>query len=200
MTSSFYVPLPPGGCHYCRQVTGTEQRITSWGHDITACQECHTMAGARAPKPAATPRRGTPEERAAKVIYTRQWRASRAAGHEHRVDGLPVARHITTLLEAGWTYTSIAEAAGVAVNTVRRTHQRLVKRPHAPSAEAILAITLPTRQEIVVGEVEHLIGTRTPQAIAEAVGYAKADNLARALYRWGRPDLAKVIDSKAAAA
>ena len=200
MTSSFYVPLPPGGCHYCRQVTGTEQRISSWGQEVTACETCRTLAGARDPKADIQARRGTARERAAKVVYTRKWRASRASGHEHRVDGRPVARHITTLLEAGWTYTAIAQEAGVAVNTVRRTHQRLVKRPHAPSAESILAITLPTRGEIVVSEVEHLIGTRTPQAIAAAVGYAKADTLARALHRWGRPDLAKVIDSKAAAA
>lgn len=135
----------------------------------------------------------TTRERALKVAYTRQWRRRVADGYEHRTAGKPVARHITLLLRQGWSYRMIAEAAGVAVNSVRRTHQGIVRRPHTPTADAILAVGRESRAQHVISEVEHLIGWRHPEDIAATLGYASVDNLLAILDRSGRVTLASRV-------
>lgn len=49
----------------------------------------------------------------------------------------------------------------------------------------------------VIGEVQLLRGTDTPENIARRVGYRDRRNLARQLARWGRGDLAMLFDTKA---
>jgi hypothetical protein len=46
----------------------------------------------------------------------------------------------------------------------------------------------------VVPEVEHIIGTDSPENVAARVGYPDRRTLARQLARWGRRDLANQFD------
>lgn len=50
------------------------------------------------------------------------------------------------------------------------------------------------RASYVIGEVEHIIGTREPRDVATALGYANVKSLVRMLGRWGRHDLAVRIE------
>lgn len=47
------------------------------------------------------------------------------------------------------------------------------------------------RREDVITEVEFLLADRSPASISDALGYARPANVARVLYRAGRPDLAR---------
>lgn len=51
------------------------------------------------------------------------------------------------------------------------------------------------RGEDVLSEVEFLLGQRSPDAIATALGYTRPSSTARALYRAGRPDLARPFNN-----
>ena len=51
------------------------------------------------------------------------------------------------------------------------------------------------RREHVVAEVEFLLTDRSPDDVAAALGYAGPGSIARALYRAGRPDLARPFNN-----
>ena len=51
------------------------------------------------------------------------------------------------------------------------------------------------RRKYLIGEVEFLVGTDTPDSLARRLGYANLDNLADALIKWGRRDLAAKLAS-----
>jgi hypothetical protein len=47
--------------------------------------------------------------------------------------------------------------------------------------------------EALIEDVEFLLGTDTMHNIANRLGFARPDSLARRMYRVGRPDLAQVL-------
>ena len=47
-----------------------------------------------------------------------------------------------------------------------------------------------THQQVVIEDVEWIIGTDSPESIAVRLGYRRLNNLLTALRRWGRADLA----------
>ena len=47
-----------------------------------------------------------------------------------------------------------------------------------------------TRKQVVIEDVEWIIGTDSPESIAVRLGYGSGRRLADQVKRWGRPDLA----------
>ena len=60
-------------------------------------------------------------------------------------------------------------------------------------SEARAASAAAERQSLIE-DLEWIIGTDSPQHVAQRLGYANADNLWRVLCRWGRHDLAARLD------
>lgn len=51
------------------------------------------------------------------------------------------------------------------------------------------------RRDDVVLEVEHLLTDRSAASITTALGYTRPGSVARAMYRAGRPDLARPFNA-----
>lgn len=49
-------------------------------------------------------------------------------------------------------------------------------------------------QQYVIAELEHLVGTDVPASIARRLGYSGVEPLRRSLMRWGRHDLARLLN------
>lgn len=132
-------------------------------------------------------------------------------------------RTIEALRRLGCTWQGIAETFGVTAHTVhswtadetpvRVRHQsprskateRLIEAHEAEFQRYLreeqggVSVQKQRRREMVLAELDVLLGTDHPGAIAVRLGYKSGRELARVLHRWGRSDLAREFNTVSAA-
>lgn len=127
-------------------------------------------------------------------------------------------RAVEALRAAGCSWRGIGETFGVSPRTAAawvteptartsrqgtprsRATRRLVEAHRAEFDQLLEEEKAPTTSTVqdradhraaVIAELEELLGTDAGHSIARRLGYDQPTSLARALFRWGRPDLAR---------
>lgn len=119
---------------------------------------------------------------------------------QRQLDEADRVRAVHKLRSLGCSWATIGQAFGVAPRTVS-SWVLPEKGPHptrsarAAAGEGTVGTPMSFDDQVerrvrVIAELEVLLDTDTEQSVAMRVGYPNPLSLARALYRWGRPDLA----------
>jgi len=108
--------------------------------------------------------------------YNKKWRIERERGLTRTKPAQRTIRQIDVLLQAGWSYRGIADAAGVSVQSINLVHRGLQKSVANQTEERILALRADSifQRPNKAGFVPNIGARRRLQALM-AIGYRHSD-------------------------